>query len=88
MATSLEALIGLAISPGEVRADGQLTSPRSYGVYQLPQSVNGTRLFRLGNHPVRLYELEREFGACQLVHLFRQRSHAVAAAEILNRGEP
>ena len=88
MATSLEALIGLAISPSEVRVDGQLTSPRSYGIYQLPRSVSGTRLFRLGNHPVRLYELEREFGACKLVHLFRQRSHAVAAAEILNGREP
>ena len=88
MATSLEALIGLAISPSKVRADGQLTSPRSYGVYELPRSISGTRRFRLGNHPVRLHELEREFGACKLLYLFRQRLHAVAAAGILNGREP
>lgn len=80
----LDTLEGRAISPQSVRPDGLLTSPRSYGVYQLPASVTGTRRFRYGNHPVRLLELEREFGSCRLHHLFLRRDDAAAMAAQLN----
>jgi len=88
MSTTIEALAARAISPREVRSDGRLTLPRSFGVYELPSSATGTRRYRIGNHPVRLRELEREFGPCKLLYLFRQRSDAVAAAASLNRREP
>ena len=42
-----------AFSSTVVTADGNLTRPRSYGVYQLPRSSDGARTFRFGNHPVR-----------------------------------
>ena len=77
-----------AISPGSVKPDGSLTSPRSYGVYELQLSAGATRRYRLGNHPVRQFELEREFGSCKLVYLFRQRSDAVQMAALLNGREP
>ena len=73
-----------AISPQAVHADGLLTSPRSFGVYQLPHSAKNTRLFRFGNHPVRQRELEREFGSCKLIYLFLSRTDAVAMASARN----
>lgn len=81
---SIESLASRAISPSEVSQDGTLTHPRSYGVYELPQSSMGTRRFRLGNHPVRMRELEREFGSCKLLYLFHQRPDAVVMVEMLN----
>lgn len=80
-ASTLEAR---AISPRDVRPDGPLTLPRSYGVYALPPSVSGTRRIRFGNHPVRLDELAREFGACTLRYLFLHRADAAAMAALLN----
>ena len=80
-------LANRAISPQYVRSDGSLTTPRSFGVYELPFSVSGTRRCRFGNHPVRLHELEREFGSCKLLHLFQQRADAVAMASALNGRE-
>jgi hypothetical protein len=77
-----------AISPGTVKPDGALTNPRSYGVYELPVSAGATRRYRLGNHPVRQLELDREFGGCKLVYLFLQRSDAVQMAASLNGREP
>jgi hypothetical protein len=59
--------------------------PRSFGVYELPHSVLETRRFRLGNYPVRLRELEREFDTCKLLYLFLERGDAVAMASVLNR---
>ena len=76
-----------AISPTKVRPDGPLTSPRSYGVYELPGAVGASRRYRLGNHPVRHVELEREFGRCKLLYLFLQRPDAVQMAALLNERE-
>jgi hypothetical protein len=76
-----------AISPKEVRPDGGLTVPRSYGVYELPAGSGATRRYRLGNHPVRQSELQREFGGCKLLYLFLQRSDAVQMASLLNGRE-
>lgn len=75
-------------SPHAVRPDGALTSPRSYGVYRVPVSVGGSRRVRYGNHPVRMTELERQFGSCQLCHLFLHRGDAVAMAGLLNGEGP
>ena len=80
-------LAARAISLRDVRPDGALTSPRSFGVYELPQAATGTRRFRLGNHPVRMRELAREFGTCKLVYLFLQRPDAVGMASSLNGRE-
>lgn len=85
MANSLQATITRAISPLSVRPDGRLTTPRSYGVYQVPATSGSTRRFRFGNHPIRMLELERELGACKLEHLFLSRAEATAVAAALNR---
>jgi hypothetical protein len=79
--------IGQEISPRQVRPDGPLTHPRSYGVYSLPSSAGATRRYRFGNYPVRLLELEREYGSCKLEHLFLSRSDAMAKAASLNGNE-
>jgi hypothetical protein len=78
---NVDQVIGRAISLASVAPDGALTKPRSYGVYRLPERAAGRR-YRFGNHPVRMWELEREFGSCSLVHLFAAREDAkhVAAA--------
>lgn len=88
MKTVIESLASRAISPRDVRPNGPLTEPRSFGVYKLPASVSGTRRFRLGNHPVRYQELEREFGSCKLLYLFKERTDAVSMASALNGPNP
>ena len=88
MSTAVKAVAARAISPRDVRPDGPLTLPHSFGVYELPSSASGTRCYRIGNHPVRLHELEREFGPCRLLYLFLQRADAVAMASALNGREP
>jgi hypothetical protein len=84
MANSITNIIKRAISPGTVRSAGPLTVPRSYGVYLLPHNSGATRRFRFGNHPVRMRELEREFGSCKLEHLFLSRAEAMQVAASLN----
>jgi hypothetical protein len=84
MSSTIETLALKAISPKSVHADGRLTSPRSFGVYQLPQTAKATRRFRFGNHPVRQHELEREFGSCKLVYLFLSRADAAAMVSAEN----
>ena len=84
MSSKIKTLALKAISPKDVHFDGPLTSPRSFGVYQLPQTAKNTRLFRFGNHPVRQHELEREFGSCKLLYLFLSRPDAFAMASAHN----
>ena len=84
MSSTIKTLALKAISPKTVQSDGLLTSPRSFGVYQLPQTAKNTLLFRFGNHPVRRHELEREFGSCELLYLFCSRPDAVTMASALN----
>lgn len=84
LVVSIKLLEDRAISPQAVRPDGVLTSPRSYGAYELPEAETGTRRFRYGNHPVRLQELEGAFGACKLLYLFLHRDDAAAMAAQLN----
>lgn len=84
MQSTFDKLIERAISPGSVRPKGQLTDPRTYGVYELPEGAGATRRFRMGNHPIRMIELEQEFERCKLLYLFRVRSDAVLLAGHLN----
>ena len=87
MPDSVEKAIERAINPRSVRADGPLTAPRSYGVYSLPLTAGATRRYRFGNHPIRMLELELEFGSCKLQHLFLARADAMAIAASLNGRE-
>lgn len=82
----LAALRSRAIKTTDVRVDGPLTLPRSWGVYRLPADAGATRTYRYGNHPVRMHELEREFGRCSLEALFREREDARALAMALDGG--
>jgi hypothetical protein len=67
-----------------VRVVGPLTEPRSYGVYRVDRG-RGATSFHFGNHPVRQWELEREFGGADLVRLFLDREAAHAVKTSLSR---
>ncbi len=84
MASNLSLVLARAINLRQVRPDGSLTSPRSFGVYVLPAKHGSTRRYRLGNHPVRQRELEAEFGRADLLHLFVSRQDAAMVAAALN----
>ena len=85
MINKIEAVIRRSISPSAVRADGRLTVPPSYGVFAIPPNSSNARRYRFGNYPVRLQELEREYGHCTLEHLFLSREDAIELASMLNR---
>jgi hypothetical protein len=87
MTDSIRAKIRRAINPADVRMDGRHTDPRTYGVYQLPYGSASACRFHQGNHPIRMQELEKEFGACTLSFLFLYKEDAVAVASALNGRE-
>lgn len=71
------------ITKSSVRLDpknSRYTIPRSYGVYQLSGSKRGTKFFRYGNHPIRMKELQREFGSVTHVALYKSRDSAIQRA--------
>ena len=75
------------ISPQDIKLDPtnkNWTSPRSYGVWELPNSANGKR-FRHGNNPIREKELSREFDLVKLIALYLVRENAVKHANQLNK---
>ena len=84
MASNLDAILARAIHSADVRPDGPLTQPRSFGVYELPTNHGSTRQYRIGNHPVRQRELQAEHGKANLLHLFRSRKDAASVAAALN----
>ena len=59
------------------------TTPRSWGVWELPVDASGKR-YRYGNNPIRGQELENEFGRVRLVALYTQRDAAKEHADALN----
>jgi hypothetical protein len=67
-----------------MNANERRATPRTFGVYELPSSARSTRRFRFGNHPIRMQELEREFGVCRLVDTYGRRDEAVEQAAKLN----
>lgn len=77
------------VNPHEVHIDPHnpnYTIPRTWGVYHLlgdGGKIN-TKVFRFGNHPIRLKELEREFGTCKTVALYSERSLAKERADLEN----
>jgi hypothetical protein len=84
MADKLQHILVRAIDPSRVVEDGPLTTPRSYGVYELPASIKGTRRWRFGNHPIRQRELAAEYGSAKLEGLFLERQDAATVARLLN----
>ena len=74
------ALKARAIDTSSVALDGSLTKPRTWGVYE----VNIGQRHRMGNHPVRLEELQRETGRARLLFLFRSSKDAQAMKALLN----
>ena len=81
--SSLESIIQRAVSPSRVRVVGNYTSPPTYGVYEVPRSGTSVKRYRIGNYPVRMRELEREFGSCRLGYLFESREDAAQVARLL-----
>lgn len=79
-----------AINDLSIEYVGSYTVPRTWGVYQLkPQQNTLTkRIFRIGNHPVRKNELERDFGAVDVIALFTSRYLANELAVALNEKSP
>ncbi len=80
----IDDLMSKSISPGRVRSDGYLTSPRSYGVYRVIGAQREGREFRFGNHPIRQRELINQYGGARLEALFLERPLAVELARLLN----
>ena len=66
-ASAYDELRRRAIDPSEGVVEGNYTKPRTWGVYRLPAEATrvGER-FRMGNHPIRQIELQREFGSATL----------------------
>jgi hypothetical protein len=83
MPVSINELITKAIEPDDLKTDGQLTSPRSYGVYEI-KGAKQDSIYRQGNHPVRLRELRKEFPEVELKYLFSSKGNAVQVAAMLN----
>ena len=80
-----EGLIAKGVDPEQLTSDGYLTRPRSWGVYEIfPEPRSATRRFRQGNHPVRMKELEKEFGKVRLVRIFVAKGTAKELADHLN----
>ena len=77
-------LLMTAVNQKILRFVGNLTEPRSYGVYEIERGGSAGKRFRFGNHPVRLNELERDFGSCSIKAVFLKRDRAKALADYLN----
>ena len=74
------------ISTSDVRPDPDnpnWTRPRSYGVWELPETKGGKR-YRYGNYPIRGKELVRDLGAARLIALYTSRVAAKSYADSLN----
>ncbi len=83
---SARQMLSLAVSETGLRADGQYTRPKTWGVYEIepPLGNQATRRYRIGNHPVRQRELEAEFGSAKRLALFTTRSLAEQLGRLLN----
>jgi hypothetical protein len=86
MTDERQALLKRSVQQRHVILDGRLTSPRTWGTYDLGSS--GSRRFRYGNHPIRMTELLREHGKCSLVALFHTQQDANRLAALLNSTPP
>jgi len=66
--------------------DGRYTVPNTWGVYEIEATKCGPagKRFRKGNHPVRLQELQREFGEVKVGAVFSEEQLASELTELLN----
>lgn len=90
MKTHIEELLTHSIPITSVRTNGKVTSPPSWGVYELERSNTAlpSRRFRFGNHPIRQYELIAEYNSAKLLALFPERRIALELARALNYETP
>ena len=84
-----EQLMAKAVDPKHYKADPEnrnWTTPRTWGTYSIPDEfVYGRKKkYRCGNHPVRMRELERDYGSVELIALFENRDDAKALADLKN----
>lgn len=86
MESHIKELLQQSISLATVSPNGKLTSPRSWGVYEIEGSAldSRARRFRFGNHPIRQQELIAEYGSAKLLALFSTRGIAIELADLLN----
>jgi hypothetical protein len=81
----IDELLAQGTDPSTLAADGSLTAPRSWGVYELHMTRGASvRRFRIGNYPVRGLELEREFGLVRTIGVFTSRTTAEELQRLLN----
>jgi hypothetical protein len=85
----LKSLLAKSLDPATLKPDGNYTSPRSWGVYEVERLLDGKRgkAFHFGNHPVRQHELVRQYGDAQMVALYDRRIDAEEVAFLLNGGK-
>lgn len=83
MTDHLDILLRRAVDPSTLRRDGIYTEPRSFGVYELPEGCGAPRLIRVGNHPIREEELIRQYGSCDRIAVFLDRTDAELTATAL-----
>ena len=84
---AIEAVLARAVAPHTLTADGSLTRPHSYGVYEVRNPPAGVTRYRFGNHPVRMRELIAEHQAINLIATFLTRDDALALAHLLREEE-
>lgn len=89
MSTSrIQDLLAKAIGQSSLADAGLYTRPKSWGVYKVrPPKLSTTKLYRIGNHPIRQQELHREFGGVSLVALFTSRALADELVRLYNSGD-
>lgn len=83
----IDSLMKKTVNPDLLTVDGIYTSPRSFGVYKLTSNGSVGKKYRFGNHPVRLEELIREYGTCEIEAIFLDRSEAEMLADLLNTSD-
>ena len=84
-----EELMARSVNPKHYQIDptnSLLTTPRTWGTYSIPgEFVFGRKKkYRCGNYPVRMKELERDYGSVKLEALFENRDDAKALADLEN----
>lgn len=80
----IDVLISRSVDTGLFPINGIYTNPKSYGVYELINTLDINKKYRHGNHPIRLKELVREFGDCKVTATFLNRADAILLTQLLN----
>jgi hypothetical protein len=85
-----EQLMARAVDPKYYPIDPEnpnWTKPRTYGTFSIPDEFvyhKKHRKYRCGNYPLRLIDLERDYGKVELIAVFENRDDAEALAELEN----